>query len=80
MSQYAFFYTDTEADALVASTDPLEGDHLVSMTVRDYDREVRVRENRVARAAEEALAERETKRAELASKLGITVEDLSLLG
>lgn len=76
--EYLYFYR-TPAGTLTKSTAPCDGEGLVEITKVEYDRQLRSMEQSHADLVEVARVDREAKRAALAAKLGIDVEDLELL-
>lgn len=79
MIDHSYYYRNIDNDSVVASSIKLTAEHFVELPAVEYDRSVRAKVNEAERAAAATLAENEAARAALADKLGITVEDLSIL-
>ncbi len=73
---YLYFYRSTETSALIQATSPLQGGGVVEMSKADYLRAVKAKTVELETAAADRADARDARRAALAEKLGIAVEDL----
>lgn len=83
----ASYWYKTDDGRWLASTAPLRADGLIEVTERDYLTETRQRERAAYDAGQQRLdavaaaaKQRAQSRADLATKLGLTDAELSLLG
>lgn len=77
---YLYFYRNSTTGSLVSSTSEVVGDNLTEITQGEFNRESRRSRVAAETATADAAEERATKRADLAQRLGISAEDLDLLG
>ena len=76
---YLYFYRNTATGAFTQATSPCLCDGLVEITKGEYMRGTRAKKIELETALAERSELRELKRADLADRLGISVEDLRLL-
>lgn len=80
MQSYEYHYQRDSDGALLTRTDPLVPlGEWREISIGDYNRSLQRVNNDLAVAKDAAASERDAKRAALAAKLGIDVEDLALL-
>lgn len=75
---YVYFYRSADG-RLLAGTHPMTGDGLVELTEPEYDREVKIMANAIAKRRAALVDQHNAKRAAVAKKLGLEVTDLAAM-